>query len=116
MTPFEKANPRRIDGSRKLRIANGSGSTVNKVSQLLKQFEKVQKQMKGMGGMLKNMPQDSSSDLDPNEAMGSIMGGVGPGSMGASMFGSNKGNANKRKKKKKKGGGKKGVSGNPAKR
>jgi signal recognition particle subunit SRP54 len=50
MTPQERRAPRLIDGSRRKRIAAGSGTTVQQVNQLLearKQMEKVMKQMKG---------------------------------------------------------------------
>lgn len=48
MTKAERRNPKLINGSRKLRIAGGSGTTVAQVNQLLKQFE-------GMKGMMQNM-------------------------------------------------------------
>src|SRR3954452_2776875 len=47
MTPGERQNPDSINGSRRLRIANGSGSTTSEVNLLLKQFKEVQKMMKG---------------------------------------------------------------------
>ncbi len=69
MTPKERAQPEIINGQRKQRIANGSGTTVPEVNKLLKQFSETKKvmhmmsdkkkmanmmrQMKGMGG---NMP------------------------------------------------------------
>ena len=46
MTPDERANPRLINGSRRLRIARGSGRPVNEVNQLLRQFTEMQKMMK----------------------------------------------------------------------
>jgi signal recognition particle subunit SRP54 len=46
MTPEERANPRIIDGSRRRRIARGSGTTVQAVSQLVKQFAQMKKLMK----------------------------------------------------------------------
>lgn len=54
MTPEERANPQIMNGSRKARIANGSGTTVTEVNKLLKQFEDMRKMMKSfnsMGGM-----------------------------------------------------------------
>jgi signal recognition particle subunit SRP54 len=51
MTPQERAFPEVIDGSRRARIANGSGVTVSEVSLLVKQFGEVQKMMKKMGNM-----------------------------------------------------------------
>ena len=53
MTTEERRDPKIIDGSRRLRIANGSGVTTSEVNALLKQFGEMQKMMKGMGmGML----------------------------------------------------------------
>jgi signal recognition particle subunit SRP54 len=51
MTMAERTNPVIIDGSRRNRIATGSGTSPNEVSQLLKQFKEVQKLMKNMGGL-----------------------------------------------------------------
>jgi signal recognition particle subunit SRP54 len=52
MTPGERANPKVINGSRRLRIANGSGVSVMDVNQLLNRFAEAQKMMKQMGGMM----------------------------------------------------------------
>ena len=49
MTPHERRDPTIINGSRRLRIANGSGMTTTEVNQLLKQFKDVQKMMKMLG-------------------------------------------------------------------
>ena len=51
MTPTERVNPVIIDGSRRRRIADGSGTSPNEVTQLVKQFREMQKMMKKMGGM-----------------------------------------------------------------
>jgi signal recognition particle subunit SRP54 len=48
MTPSERENPRIIGGSRKRRIARGSGTTVQEVNQLLSQFRQIQKMMRQM--------------------------------------------------------------------
>jgi signal recognition particle subunit SRP54 len=57
MTPDERRNPKVINGSRRLRIANGSGVTVGEVSQLVTNFFEGQKQMKMlMGGGMPGMP------------------------------------------------------------
>jgi signal recognition particle subunit SRP54 len=57
MTPEERRNPKVINGSRRLRIANGSGVAVGEVSQLVKNFFEGQKQMKMMlGGGMPGMP------------------------------------------------------------
>src|SRR5690606_38116424 len=51
MTPQERAFPEIIDGSRRARIAAGSGVTVSEVSLLVKQFGEVQKMMKRMAAV-----------------------------------------------------------------
>jgi signal recognition particle subunit SRP54 len=51
MTPAERNNPVVIDGSRRQRIANGSGTTPTDVGQLIKQFREVQKMMKRFGNI-----------------------------------------------------------------
>lgn len=56
MTPKERTHTKLIKGSRKNRIARGSGTGSQDVNKLLKQFEKMQKQMKKMGsGKMKKM-------------------------------------------------------------
>ncbi|MGE0440385.1 MAG: signal recognition particle protein [Gemmatimonadales bacterium] len=49
MTPDERKDPDVMNGSRRLRIAKGSGRTVQEVNQLLNQFKQMQKLMKGAG-------------------------------------------------------------------
>jgi signal recognition particle subunit SRP54 len=51
MTPKERENPDIIDGSRRKRIANGSGTSVQEVNNLLKQFQEMRKMMKKMNQM-----------------------------------------------------------------
>ncbi|RPI05618.1 MAG: signal recognition particle protein [Actinobacteria bacterium] len=51
MTLDERRKPDLVNGSRRLRIANGSGTTTAEVNALLKQFKDVQKMMKRMGGL-----------------------------------------------------------------
>ena len=51
MTPAERQKPEVIEASRRLRIANGSGTQPNEVSNLINQFKQMQKLMKRMGGM-----------------------------------------------------------------
>ena len=51
MTPLERRKPELINGSRRTRIANGSGTTVGDVNRLVKQFSEMQKMMKRMGAM-----------------------------------------------------------------
>ena len=50
MTKAERQNPKIINPSRKRRIASGSGTKVEDVNRLLKQFEMMQKMMKQFGG------------------------------------------------------------------
>jgi signal recognition particle subunit SRP54 len=51
MTPAERADVDLIDGSRRSRIAKGSGSDPGEVAQLVKQFKEMQKLMKRIPGM-----------------------------------------------------------------
>jgi len=63
MTPEERGNPKIINGTRRKRIADGSGNSVQELNKLMKQFEQTSKMMKMMGNkqnmakMTKNMPQ-----------------------------------------------------------
>lgn len=50
MTPYERQNPPEINASRKRRIARGSGTSVQEVNRLLKQFDQMSKMMKLMQG------------------------------------------------------------------
>ncbi len=49
MTPAERRDPSLMNGSRRLRVAQGSGMTTNDVNQLLKQFKEMQKMMRFLG-------------------------------------------------------------------
>ena len=92
MTPIERTQPKVLNGSRRLRIAKGSGTTVTQVNSLVDRFEQAAKMMKTVakGGM----PQMPGLPGMPNMGGGFIAG-----------------------KGKKKDKGKKGSkSGNPAKR
>jgi signal recognition particle subunit SRP54 len=64
MTPTERATPTLLNNSRKIRIANGSGTSVQEVNKLIKQFEDMRKMMKmmsnprnlsGMKNQMRNM-------------------------------------------------------------
>lgn len=89
MTPAERRNTKLLNGSRRLRIAKGSGMTVTDVNSLVNRFEQAAKMMKSVAkGKVPNIP-----------GMGPV-----PGAHGGS------------KKSKKKGGGGQPRSGNPAKR
>ncbi|CAN5338751.1 signal recognition particle protein [soil metagenome] len=93
MTPAERANPKIIDGSRRARIAKGSGRTVNDVNTLVDRFFEARKMMMQMmkGGGMPGMP--------------------GMPGMGGAPGGGKRGKA---KQQPKKGKGRR-VSGNPAK-
>ncbi|NBU22907.1 MAG: signal recognition particle protein [Actinobacteria bacterium] len=94
MTPLERENPKVLNGSRRMRIAKGSGTTVTDVNQLINRFEQAAKVMKTMArGGVPNIP-----GTNPVLAGGTVGGGF----MGG-----------KKKNDKKKKGSK---SGNPAKR
>ncbi|HCD52278.1 MAG TPA: signal recognition particle protein, partial [Balneolaceae bacterium] len=65
MTPEERRDPSLLNGSRRRRIAKGSGTTVREINDLMKQFEQMKKMMKTMSKMgkmgralhgLKNLP------------------------------------------------------------
>ncbi len=51
MTPEERSNPALMNGTRRKRIANGSGNSVQEVNQFLKQFDEMRKMMKKMQNM-----------------------------------------------------------------
>ena len=61
MTPAERSNPELLNGSRRQRIAKGSGTSIQEVNRLLKQFDQTRKMMrmvtqsKGAMGMMKGM-------------------------------------------------------------
>ncbi|WP_294788827.1 signal recognition particle protein [Prevotella sp.] len=67
MTPKERSNPEILNQSRRMRIANGSGTNIQEVNRLIKQFDQTRKMMKlvtgtnmakmaGMMGKMKGMP------------------------------------------------------------
>jgi signal recognition particle subunit SRP54 len=93
MTPLERNQPKVLNGSRRLRIAKGAGTTVTEVNALVNRFEQAAKMMKTMSkGGMPNIP------------------GTNPVHMGGAVGGGYIGG--KKKDKKKKGS----KSGNPAKR
>ena len=51
MTPYERSHPEVINGSRRQRIAKGSGTNIQEVNRLLKQFEQTRKMMKSVANM-----------------------------------------------------------------
>ncbi|MDR0692824.1 MAG: signal recognition particle protein, partial [Prevotellaceae bacterium] len=50
MTPTERANPAIFNGSRRKRVAMGSGTNIAEVNRLMKQFDDMRKMMKNLGG------------------------------------------------------------------
>ena len=73
MTPEERNDSTIINGSRRLRIAQGSGTTTQDVNALLKQFKMVQgmmKQMAGVGGKKGRLPEDAEPRRFPGDAVG----------------------------------------------
>lgn len=78
MTPPERARPKIINPSRKRRIARGSGTKVEDVNRLLRQFEQMQKMMKKLGGMQKGKlarrARKQLSSMDLNQIQ-KLMGG-----------------------------------------
>jgi len=69
MTPHERRRSDVINGSRRKRIARGSGTTVEEVNKLLKQFVQMRKMLKMMGGMTSGKP-----DWKTRARFGSMMG------------------------------------------
>ena len=97
MTPAERRDPKILNGSRRLRIARGSGTTVNDVNSLIERFGEAQKMMRSMRGGKAGLP-----------GMGGMPGlGGMPGAGGGKK---SKGRSSAPPKAKK------GRSGNPAKR
>ena len=69
MTPKERSNPSLLNNSRKKRLAAGSGTSIQEVNRLLKQFEDTRKMMKFMGNK-KNM----ASMMGKMKGMGGMPG------------------------------------------
>lgn len=69
MTSEERKNPKLLNGSRRIRISKGSGTSVQQINQFMKSFEMTQKMMKqmnsekGMKGLMRNL---KGKGLDPN--------------------------------------------------
>ena len=121
MTRAERIDPTVIDGSRRVRIANGSGTTTTDVNALLKQFKEMQKMMKGftkggvggamsgLGGLLGRGPKLSPKAMADMAAMGDLPGlGAGGTDAPANPFASSGGSSGGSKKGK---GGKTGKGG-----
>ena len=69
MTKEERRNPKILNGSRRLRIAKGSGTTVEQINKFMKSFEMTQKLMKqmtsgkGMNKLMKGMDMNKLKDM-----------------------------------------------------
>ena len=88
MTPHERRDPAIINGSRRTRIAKGSGTQVADVNRLIKQFLEMQKMMKRMGAMAKPQGKAGKGKANKRQMMrelGDMLGGQGgiPGLPGA---------------------------------
>jgi signal recognition particle subunit SRP54 len=79
MTPAERENPKVINGSRRLRIANGSGVKVNEVNQLVDRFFEARKMMSQMGGMIPGARKRSATKSSKNKRKAAQKGKKGGG-------------------------------------
>jgi signal recognition particle subunit SRP54 len=108
MTRQERNDHRLIDASRKTRIANGSGSTIGDVNQLLRQYEQMKKMMAQMnrggglfGGMARKMAGGLAGGLGGMLGGGSPLGMLGGGSATDHLDGEPNGSAKSSLRKKK---------------
>jgi len=71
MTPRERRDPDMLNGSRKRRITEGSGTTIQDLNRLLKQFKQMQKMMKKMGnkGAMQNMMRGLGGMMPPGAGL-----------------------------------------------
>ena len=77
MTPAERGDPKLLNGSRRVRIAGGSGRTVTEVNSLVDRFSQAQKMMKAMRGgkmpaglppaMYQGVPTPSRAQIAPSK-------------------------------------------------
>ncbi len=74
MTPAERRKPEIINGSRRNRIALGSGTSVTQVSSLVKQFSEMQKMMKRMGAMGMGRPGKKGKKSSKGKRGGGLLG------------------------------------------
>ncbi len=63
MTPGERRNPSIINGSRRKRIAAGSGTRVQDINKLIKQFSDAQKMMKQLSGQMNKAKKSGKSKI-----------------------------------------------------
>jgi signal recognition particle subunit SRP54 len=78
MTPQERSTPKILNGSRRVRIANGSGTSVTDVNQLVERFSQAQKMMKQMGGMMPGMGGRRKATKSPKNKRKGKKGGGRP--------------------------------------
>jgi signal recognition particle subunit SRP54 len=83
MTPLERRKPEVINGGRRTRIANGSGTSVAQVNQLVKQFGEMQKMMKKMGVGLGKPGKKGKKTKGRVGGFGALPGGLPQGLPGA---------------------------------
>ncbi|MEY3680582.1 MAG: signal recognition particle protein [Actinomycetota bacterium] len=79
MTPDERRRPEIINGSRRQRIATGSGRSIAEVNRLVKQFGEMQKMMKRMGGLGGKGKKGKRGGLGALSGLGAGLGGGMPG-------------------------------------
>lgn len=80
MTKQEREKPALLNASRRKRVAAGSGTTVQEINKLMKQFQQMQSMMKkmskgGMSGMMKQMGQMMGGGMPGMGSLGKMMGG-----------------------------------------
>ena len=69
MAKYERSKPKIINGSRKKRIAAGSGTSVSEINKILKQHRK-------MSDMMKKLSRKGGGSIDPNMLAGQLGGGM----------------------------------------
>ncbi len=69
MTPTERRNHQVINGQRRKRIAKGSGTTVQEVNNLLKQFVQMRKMLKSMGGLMQGGSAKKLKGMNPQKLL-----------------------------------------------
>lgn len=77
MTPEERRKPTAINPSRRRRVASGSGTDVNEVGGLVKQFDAISKLTKQMAGMNARAKVDAVKQMQRSGTMGDLMPGLG---------------------------------------
>jgi signal recognition particle subunit SRP54 len=90
MTPAERADPKIINGSRRMRIANGSGVTVSDVNELVNRFFEARKMMKQMAGQFgfgggRSATRRQAKPRKGKKAKGGRPGGAAPRGGGGAM-------------------------------